>query len=87
MCHSHCSTSDAPIQEFNLSLLAPCLGLGLREISGGQRSPLFEAARAATLDRVRVVVQQLPAVHRALQPFLPVQPTAYWGKLGGLFGE
>uniref|UniRef100_A0A452S207 Huntingtin n=1 Tax=Ursus americanus TaxID=9643 RepID=A0A452S207_URSAM len=38
--------------EFNLSLLAPCLGLGMREISGGQRSPLFEAARLATLDRV-----------------------------------
>ncbi|KAB0354510.1 hypothetical protein FD755_023048 [Muntiacus reevesi] len=73
--------------EFNLSLLAPCLGLGLREISGGQRSPLFEAARAATLDRVSVVVQQLPAVHQAFQPSLPVQPTAYWSKLGDLFGD
>ncbi|XP_043304434.1 huntingtin isoform X4 [Cervus canadensis] len=73
--------------EFNLSLLAPCLGLGLREISGGQRSPLFEAARTATLDRVSVVVQQLPAVHQAFQPFLPVQPTAYWSKLDDLFGD
>lgn len=87
MRHSHCSTSNAPIQEFNLSLLAPCLGLGLREISGGQRSPLFEAARAATLDRVSVVVQRLPTVHQAFQPFLPVQPTAYWSKLDELFGK
>ncbi|XP_040093581.1 huntingtin [Oryx dammah] len=73
--------------EFNLSLLAPCLGLGMREISGGQRSPLFEAARMATLDRVTVVVQQLPAVHQAFQPFLPAQPTTYWSKLDDLFGD
>ncbi|XP_025145412.3 huntingtin isoform X3 [Bubalus bubalis] len=73
--------------EFNLSLLAPCLGLGMREISGGQESPLFEAARTATLDRVTVVVQQLPAVHQAFQPFLSAQPTAYWSKLDDLFGD
>uniref|UniRef100_A0A4W2FFD3 Huntingtin n=1 Tax=Bos indicus x Bos taurus TaxID=30522 RepID=A0A4W2FFD3_BOBOX len=73
--------------EFNLSLLAPCLGLGMREISGGQESPLFEAARTATLDRVTVVVQQLPAVHEAFQPFLPTQPSAYWSKLDDLFGD
>lgn len=74
-------------QEFNVSLLAPCLGLGMREISGGQKSPLFEAARVATLDRVTSVVQQLPAVHQVLQPFLPVEPTTYWSKLSDLFGN
>uniref|UniRef100_A0A8C4L8R7 Huntingtin n=1 Tax=Equus asinus asinus TaxID=83772 RepID=A0A8C4L8R7_EQUAS len=58
--------------EFNLSLLAPCLGLGMREISGGQKSPLFEAARVVTLDRVTSMVQQLPPVHQVFQPFLPV---------------
>ncbi|EFB15589.1 hypothetical protein PANDA_004691, partial [Ailuropoda melanoleuca] len=73
--------------EFNLSLLAPCLGLGMREISGGQRSPLFEAARLATLDRVTGLVQQLPAAHHVFQPFLPVEPTAYWSKLNDLFGD
>ncbi|XP_019513502.1 PREDICTED: huntingtin isoform X6 [Hipposideros armiger] len=73
--------------EFNVSLLAPCLGLGVREISGGQKSPLFEAARVATLDRVSSVVQQLPAVHQVFQPFLPVDPTAYWSKLNDLFGD
>lgn len=67
--------------------MAPCLGLGMREISGGQESPLFEAARTATLDRVTVVVQQLPAVHEAFQPFLPTQPSAYWSKLDDLFGK
>ncbi|XP_026341829.2 huntingtin [Ursus arctos] len=73
--------------EFNLSLLAPCLGLGMREISGGQRSPLFEAARLATLDRVTGLVQQLPAAHHVFQPFLPVEPTTYWSKLNDLFGD
>ncbi|XP_066242929.1 huntingtin isoform X4 [Saccopteryx leptura] len=73
--------------EFNVSLLAPCLGLGMREVSGGQKSPLFEAARVATLDRVTSVVQQLPAVHQVFQPFLPTEPTAYWSQLSDLFGD
>lgn len=79
--------SDALIQEFNLSLLAPCLGLGLRDLSGGQKSPLFEAARMVTLDRMTSMVQQLPAVHQVFQPFLPLEPTAYWNKLDDLFGN
>lgn len=66
--------------------MAPCLGLGMRDIAGGQTSPLFEAARMATLDRVTGMVQQLPAVHQVFQPFLPVEPTAYWSKLKDLFG-
>uniref|UniRef100_A0A8C4L591 Huntingtin n=1 Tax=Equus asinus asinus TaxID=83772 RepID=A0A8C4L591_EQUAS len=73
--------------EFNLSLLAPCLGLGMREISGGQKSPLFEAARVVTLDRVTSMVQQLPPVHQVFQPFLPVEPSTYWGKVNDLFGD
>ncbi|XP_057402207.1 huntingtin isoform X2 [Balaenoptera acutorostrata] len=73
--------------EFNLSLLAPCLGLGVREICGGQKSPLFAAARTATLDRVTSVVQRLPAVHHVFQPRLPAEPAAYWSKLGDLFGD
>ncbi|KAM4854776.1 huntingtin [Thomomys bottae] len=73
--------------EFNLSLLAPCLSLGMSEIACGQKSPLFEAARAVTLDRVTSVVQQLPAVHQVFQPFLPTEPTAYWSKLSDLFGD
>lgn len=73
--------------EFNLSLLAPCLSLGMSEIANGQKSPLFEAARRVTLDRVTNVVQQLPAVHQVFQPFLPTEPTAYWSKLNDLFGD
>ena len=75
------------MQEFNVSLLTPCLGLGAREISGGRKSPLFEAARVATLDRVTSMVQQLPAVHDVFQPFLPAEPTACWSQLNELFGN
>ncbi|XP_037064081.1 huntingtin isoform X3 [Peromyscus leucopus] len=73
--------------EFNLSLLAPCLSLGMSEIATGQKSPLFEAARGVILDRVTSVVQQLPAVHQVFQPFLPTEPTAYWNKLNDLLGD
>ncbi|KAK7806163.1 hypothetical protein U0070_021109 [Myodes glareolus] len=73
--------------EFNLSLLAPCLSLGMSEIATGQKSHLFEAARGVTLDRVASVVQQLPAVHQVFQPFLPIEPTAYWSKLNDLLGD
>jgi huntingtin len=74
-------------QEFNLSLLAPCLSLGMSEIANGQKSPLFEAARGVILNRVTSVVQQLPAVHQVFQPFLPIEPTAYWNKLNDLLGN
>nr|XP_023405447.1 huntingtin isoform X4 [Loxodonta africana] len=73
--------------EFNLSLLAPCLSLGMSEISGGQRSHLFETARLVTLDRMTSIVQQLPATHQAFQPFLPAEASAYWSKLNDLFGD
>uniref|UniRef100_A0A8C3YS16 Huntingtin n=1 Tax=Catagonus wagneri TaxID=51154 RepID=A0A8C3YS16_9CETA len=73
--------------EFNLSLLAPCLGLGMREISAGQKSALFEAARAATLDRVASLVQQLPAVHQVFQLSPAAEPGAYGSKLDDLFGD
>ncbi|XP_012667730.2 huntingtin [Otolemur garnettii] len=73
--------------EFNLSLLAPCLSLGMGEISAGQKSPLFEAACEVTLGRVASLVQQLPAVHHVFQPCLPSGPTTYWSKLSDLFGD
>lgn len=75
------------MQEFNISLLAPCLGVGVQEISGGQKSALFEAAREATLDRVASAVQPLPAAHQAFPPSLPAEPTAYWSQLNDLFGN
>ncbi|XP_045429955.1 huntingtin isoform X2 [Pipistrellus kuhlii] len=73
--------------EFNVSLLAPCLGLGVQEIAGGRKSALFEAAREATLDRVASAVQPLPAAHQVFPPSLPAEPTSYWSQLSNLFGD
>uniref|UniRef100_A0A4X2LWE1 Huntingtin n=1 Tax=Vombatus ursinus TaxID=29139 RepID=A0A4X2LWE1_VOMUR len=74
-------------KEFNLSLLAPCLSLGVREISGGQSSSLFETARSVTLDRVASLVQQLPPNHHVFQPLLPFENSVYWNQLSDLFGN
>ncbi|XP_064566310.1 huntingtin isoform X4 [Zonotrichia leucophrys gambelii] len=72
-------------KEFNLSLLAPCLSLGMNEISREQKSSLFETARRVTLDHVSSAVQNLPANHQVFQPLLPTEPSAYWKKLSDIF--
>ncbi|XP_027747232.1 huntingtin isoform X2 [Empidonax traillii] len=74
-------------KEFNLSLLAPCLSLGMNEISRDQKSSLFETARRVTLDHVSSAVQNLPANHQVFQPLLPTEPAAYWKKLSDIFGD
>ncbi|NWV62410.1 HD protein, partial [Malurus elegans] len=74
-------------KEFNLSLLAPCLSLGMNEISMDQKSSLFETARRVTLDHVSSAVQNLPANHQVFQPLLPPEPSAYWKKLNDIFGD
>ncbi|KAM6136507.1 huntingtin isoform 2-T2 [Phoenicopterus ruber ruber] len=74
-------------KEFNLSLLAPCLSLGMNEISRDQKSSFFETARRVTLDHVSTTVQSLPASHQVFQPLLPTEPSAYWKKLSDIFGD
>uniref|UniRef100_A0A8C4V0B3 Huntingtin n=1 Tax=Falco tinnunculus TaxID=100819 RepID=A0A8C4V0B3_FALTI len=74
-------------KEFNLSLLAPCLSLGMNEISRDQKSSFFETARRVTLDHVSTTVQNLPANHQVFQPLLPTETSAYWKKLSDIFGD
>ncbi|XP_006128324.1 huntingtin isoform X5 [Pelodiscus sinensis] len=74
-------------KEFNLSLLAPCLSLGMNEISEDQKSNLFETARRVTLDHVSTFVQELPAIHQVFQPLQPTETSAYWSKLSDIFGD
>ncbi|XP_032843211.2 huntingtin isoform X1 [Tyto alba] len=74
-------------KEFNLSLLAPCLSLGMNELSRDQKSSFFETARRVTLDHVSNTVQNLPANHQVFQPLLPTEPSAYWKKLSEIFGD
>uniref|UniRef100_A0A8C4VMP2 Huntingtin n=1 Tax=Gopherus evgoodei TaxID=1825980 RepID=A0A8C4VMP2_9SAUR len=74
-------------KEFNLSLLAPCLSLGMNEISEDQKSSLFETARRVTLDHVCNIVQKFPARHQVFQPLRPIETSAYWSKLSDIFGD
>uniref|UniRef100_A0A6I8NFD9 Huntingtin n=1 Tax=Ornithorhynchus anatinus TaxID=9258 RepID=A0A6I8NFD9_ORNAN len=75
-------------KDFNLSLLAPCLSLGMNEMSGERKkSGLFETARAVTLGHVSRIVSQFPAGHRVFEPLQPVEISAYWSDLADLFGN
>ncbi|XP_019381604.1 PREDICTED: huntingtin isoform X1 [Gavialis gangeticus] len=74
-------------KEFNLSLLCPCLSLGMNEMSGDQKTSLFETARRVTLDHVSTSVQKLPANHQVFQPLQPIETSAYWNKLSVIFGD
>uniref|UniRef100_A0A8C7E5I2 Huntingtin n=1 Tax=Naja naja TaxID=35670 RepID=A0A8C7E5I2_NAJNA len=67
-------------QDFNISLLTPCLSLGGQELSRGLRSH-FEAARLVTLHQVTEVVNKLPAGHQVFQPMQPMGSSPYWNKL------
>ncbi|KAI1887694.1 hypothetical protein AGOR_G00192950 [Albula goreensis] len=76
-------------KEFNLSLLSPCLSVGVQRVSRGQGSVLLETSLQATLDRASGLLQLLPVLH---QPFLPPSdpdpaPSVYWDKLSDIYGE
>ncbi|XP_070613102.1 huntingtin isoform X1 [Erythrolamprus reginae] len=73
-------------QDFNISLLAPCLSLGGQELSRGMRCH-FEAARLVTLHQVTEVVNKLPASHQVFQPTQPVGSSPYWNKLSNIYGD
>ncbi|XP_061440675.1 huntingtin [Rhineura floridana] len=73
-------------QDFNISLLAPCLSLGMHEISRDHKS-LFETACRVTLCHVTAVVQKLPTSHQVFQPLQPNETSAYGNKLSDIFGD
>uniref|UniRef100_A0A3Q3F7X8 Huntingtin n=1 Tax=Labrus bergylta TaxID=56723 RepID=A0A3Q3F7X8_9LABR len=72
-------------KEFNLSLLCPCLSMGLQRLARGQGSLLFETALQSTLERLAAITGSLPVPH---QSFLPAsQPQPYWEQLAAVYGE
>ncbi|XP_072857095.2 huntingtin isoform X2 [Pogona vitticeps] len=73
-------------KDFNISLLAPCLSLGMHEISKGQKN-LFETALKVTLNHVTSVVQKLPINHQVFQPLQPAETSPYWNKLSDILGD
>ncbi|XP_053314203.1 huntingtin [Spea bombifrons] len=74
-------------EKFNLSLLAPCLALGVNQVAGEQKSAFFETTLGVILTHVCRCVQRLPGPHLPLQPAQPQRNTEYWGKLSTVFGD
>ncbi|XP_077136171.1 huntingtin isoform X3 [Ranitomeya variabilis] len=74
-------------KEFNLSLLAPCLSLGVNQMVVDQNSTFFETTRSVTLDLISQTVRQLPDTHQLYRPLQPLDGSSYWEKLGMVLGD
>ncbi|XP_036790019.1 huntingtin isoform X8 [Oncorhynchus mykiss] len=75
-------------KDFNLSLLCPCLSLGVQRLTRGQGSLLLETALAVMLDHLSRVTQLLPVPHRSfLPPAKPDPAEPYWDNLAIVYGE
>ncbi|XP_013766969.1 huntingtin [Pundamilia nyererei] len=72
-------------KEFNLSLLCPCLSMGMQRLARGQGSLLLETALQVTLEQLAGVTGSLPAPHQSFLP--PSQPQPYWDQLGDVYDE
>lgn len=72
-------------KDFNLSLLCPCLSVGMQRLARGQGSLLFETALQVTLEKLTGVTESLPAPHRSFLP--PPQTEPYWEQLATIYGE
>ncbi|XP_075713523.1 huntingtin isoform X2 [Rhinoderma darwinii] len=74
-------------KEFNLSLLAPCLSLGVNQMLGDQNSTFFETTRSVVLDLISQAVQQLPDAHQLFLPLRPLDGSPYREKLSTVLGD
>ncbi|XP_077574963.1 huntingtin isoform X4 [Stigmatopora nigra] len=72
-------------ETFNLSLLYPCMSMGVQRLTRGQGPLLLETALQVTLEQLAGVTQSLPAPHRS---FLPTsEPRSYWTQLAEVYDE
>ncbi|XP_075050447.1 huntingtin isoform X1 [Mixophyes fleayi] len=74
-------------KDFNLSLLAPCLALGVNQMLGDQNDTFFETTRSLVLDLMSQTVQQLPANHQLFQLLQPMEKNSYWNQLSLVLGD
>uniref|UniRef100_A0A3Q2PKZ4 Huntingtin n=1 Tax=Fundulus heteroclitus TaxID=8078 RepID=A0A3Q2PKZ4_FUNHE len=72
-------------KDFNLSLLCPCLSLGVQRLTRGKGSLLLETALQVTLRQLAEVTGSLPVPHQSFLP--PPEPQPYWNQLGDVYGE
>ncbi|XP_029353602.1 huntingtin isoform X2 [Echeneis naucrates] len=72
-------------KDFNLSLLCPCLSMGVQRLARSQGSLLLETALQVTLEQLAEITSSLPAPHHS---FLPLaQPQAYWSRVANIYDE
>uniref|UniRef100_G3Q320 Huntingtin n=1 Tax=Gasterosteus aculeatus aculeatus TaxID=481459 RepID=G3Q320_GASAC len=72
-------------KEFNLSLLCPCLSMGMQRLARGQGALLLETALQVTLERLAGVTGSLPVPHQSFLP--PAQSQPYWNQLAAVYDE
>ncbi|XP_035993085.1 huntingtin isoform X2 [Fundulus heteroclitus] len=72
-------------KDFNLSLLCPCLSLGVQRLTRGKGSLLLETALQVTLRQLAEVTGSLPVPHQSFLP--PPEPQPYWNQLGDVYDE
>ncbi|TNM86000.1 hypothetical protein fugu_008271 [Takifugu bimaculatus] len=72
-------------KEFNLSLLCPCLSLGVQRLLRGQGSLLLETALQVTLEQLAGATGLLPVPHHS---FIPTShPQSHWKQLAEVYGD
>ncbi|XP_062852378.1 huntingtin isoform X2 [Trichomycterus rosablanca] len=75
-------------KEFNSSLLASCLSVGLQRLCRDQGSVLFETSLHVLFEHLASVTALVPAPHQPLiVSFQPCVDSSYWSALGSVFGE
>ncbi|XP_030287359.1 huntingtin isoform X7 [Sparus aurata] len=72
-------------KDFNLSLLCPCLSMGVQRLARGQGSLLLETALQVTLEQLAGVTGSLPVPHQSFLP--PSQRQPYWDQIADVYGE
>ncbi|XP_041838863.1 huntingtin isoform X2 [Melanotaenia boesemani] len=70
-------------KDFNLSLLCPCLSMGVQRLARGQGSLLLETTLQVTLEQLAGITGSLPDPHQSFLP--PPQPQPYWDQLGVVY--
>lgn len=70
-----------------MSMLSPCLSLGVNQIRGDQDSSFFETTQSVLLDLISHIVQQLPETHHIFQPLTPIEKDSYLEKLVMVLGK
>ncbi|CAI9613974.1 unnamed protein product, partial [Staurois parvus] len=74
-------------KKFNMSMLGPCLALGVNQMIVDQDSSFFETTQSVLLDLISQTVQQLPDTHQIFQPLKPMEKDSYWEKLIIVLGD